>query len=98
LYAHFGNQGDQSKFKAAREFESVYNECMNVERQSNKNNIQWRDRLQREILRFNGKVLGPADGESISDATSDVRSSQKTGAAVKPKSALKHQQVSSAAA
>lgn len=68
---------------------------MTVEKQSNKNNIQWRDRLQREILRFNGKVVGPADGESISDATSDVRSSQKTGAAAgagKPKSALKHQQ------
>jgi hypothetical protein len=65
---------------------------MTVEKQSNKNNIQWRDRLQREILRFNGKVVGPGDGESISDATSDVRSSQKTGVAARPKSALKHQQ------
>ena len=72
---------------------------MTVEKQANKNNIQWRDRLQREILRFNGKVLGPADGESISDATSDVRSSQKTGAAAagKPKSALKNQPSSAAA-
>lgn len=29
------------------------------------------------MLRFNGKVIGPGDGESISDATSDVRSSSK---------------------
>lgn len=58
-------------------------------------NREWRDRMQKEMLRFNGKaVIGPDGNEIISDITSDVRSSQKNVVG-KPKSAMKNQQATS---
>ena len=45
LYAHFGTQSDSSKLKTARDFEMQYQDCMTVERSSNRHNISWRDRL-----------------------------------------------------
>lgn len=85
LYLHFVVQ--QPLFKAAREFEQQYLDCLRVERLDNKFNKEWRDRLQKEMLRFSGKAPSLADGaESISDNTSEGMRSQK---AQRPKSALK---------
>ncbi len=65
---------------------------MRPERPENKFNREWRERLQKEMLRFNGKaVIGPDGNEIISDITSDVRSSQKNIQGARPKSALKGQ-------
>ena len=84
LYLHF--VVSQPLFKAAREFEYQYQECMKVERADNKFFREWKDRLQKELLRFNGKVAIADGGESISDATSEGIRSQKQ---LRPKSALK---------
>jgi hypothetical protein len=91
LYLHFVVQ--QPLFRAAREFKICYDECMRPERAENKFNREWRERLQKEMLRFNGKaVIGPDGNEIISDITSDVRSSQKNiQGGGRPKSALKGQ-------
>lgn len=43
LYLHFVVQ--QPLFKAAREFEGQYLECLRVEKLENKFNREWRDRL-----------------------------------------------------
>ena len=47
--------------------------------------------MARELLRFNGKSTGIGDENSISDATSEGKKSQKMAAALagRPKSALK---------
>lgn len=90
LYLHFVVQ--QPMFKAAREFEGQYLECLRVEKADNKYNKEWRDRLQKEILRFNGKTVIGGDGysESISDNTSEGMRSQKAMQQNnRPKSALK---------
>lgn len=79
-------------FKAAREFEGQYLECLRVEKVDNKYNKEWRDRLQKEIMRFNGKAVAGGDGysESISDNTSEGMRSQKAiQQNNRPKSALK---------
>jgi len=46
---------------------------------ANKYNREWRDRLVKEMLRFNGKTPtgGPDGSESISDNTSEGMKSQK---------------------
>ena len=77
LYLHFVAQNPL--FKAAREFENQYLECLNVEKVANKYNREWRDRLVKEMLRFNGKTPtgGPDGSESISDNTSEGMKSQK---------------------
>lgn len=50
--------------------------CKNPDHPKNTFNREWTDRLQKEMLRFNGKaVIGPDGNEIISDITSDVRSS-----------------------
>jgi hypothetical protein len=50
--------------------------CKNPEHPMNTFNRECRDRMQKEMLRFNGKaVIGPDGNEIISDITSDVRSS-----------------------
>ena len=63
----------QPLFKAAREFEYQYQECNNVEKASNKFNKEWKDRLQKEMLKFNGKAAatGPDGDQSVSDNTSE---------------------------
>lgn len=88
LYLHFVVQ--QPMFKAAREFEGQYLECLRVEKLENKFNKEWRDRLQKEIMRFNGKSVAGGDGysESISDNTSEGMRSQKAQQQ-RPKSAMK---------
>jgi len=77
-------------FKAAREFENQYLECLSVEKVANKFNKEWRDRLVKEMLRFNGKTpsTGFDGSESVSDNTSEGMKSQKA-MQQRPKSALK---------
>jgi hypothetical protein len=88
LYLHFVVQNPL--FKAAREFENQYLECLSVEKVSNKFNKEWRDRLVKEMLRFNGKTptTGFDGSESVSDNTSEGIKSQKA-LQQRPKSALK---------
>lgn len=65
-----------------------------MERSDNKFNKEWKDRMAREMLRFNGKSAGIGDENSVSDATSEGKKSQRMAAALaagKPKSALKTQ-------
>lgn len=60
-----------------------------MERPDNKFNREWKDRLSKEMLRFQGKAPAlPEGAESVSDNTSELKS-QKTGAQQRPKSALK---------
>ena len=73
LYLHFVVQ--QTFFKAAREFEAAYNECFGVERSDNKFNKEWKDRLARFMLMFNGKLAPVGDENSVSDATSEGKKS-----------------------
>ncbi len=50
--------------------------------------------MAREMLRFNGKSAGIGDENSVSDATSEGKKSQRMAAALaagRPKSALKSQ-------
>ena len=54
LYYNFKVQ--QPFFKAAREFENAYFECLHCEIGSNNYNKEWRDRQAMEMLRFNGKA------------------------------------------
>jgi hypothetical protein len=77
LYLHF--VASNPLFKAAREFENQYLECLTVEKVANKYNKEWRDRLVKEMLKFNGKTptTGPDGSESISDNTSEGMKSQK---------------------
>ena len=89
LYLHFVVQ--QPLFKAAREFEYTYLECLKVEKNDNKFNREWRDRLQQEMLRFNGKITTADGAESISDNTSEGMKSQKGAQQQRQKSALKGQ-------
>jgi hypothetical protein len=65
----------QQYFKSAREFESQYLDCLRVERSDNKFNKEWKDRMAREMLRFNGKSAGIGDENSVSDATSEGKKS-----------------------
>jgi hypothetical protein len=52
-------------------------------------NKEWKDRLVKEMLRFNGKSLGIGEGtESISDMTTETRKGYGGGAG-RPRSALK---------
>jgi len=71
LYLHF--VASNPLFKAAREFENQYLECLTVEKAANKYNKEWRDRLVKEMLKFNGKTptTGADGSESISDNTSE---------------------------
>lgn len=93
LYLQFIVQ--QKFFKSAIDFSETYELCKTPEHPMNSFNREWRDRMQKELLRFNGKaVIGPDGNEIISDITSDVRSSQKNVAG-KPKSAMKNQQSTS---
>lgn len=66
-------------------------ECLRVERQENRFNKEWRERVSREVMRFNGKAAVGDGQESISDATSEGMRSQKLIAQqqAKPKSAMK---------
>jgi hypothetical protein len=73
LYLHFVVQ--QQFFKAAREFEAQYLECLRVERTDNKFHKEWKDRMTREMLKFNGKSTGIGDENSVSDATSEGKRS-----------------------
>lgn len=73
LYLHFVVQ--QTFFKAAREFEATYLECFRVERSDSKFNKEWKDRLTRFMMMFNGKIAAVGDENSISDATSEGKKS-----------------------
>ena len=65
--------------------------CKTAEHPANTYNGQYRERLQKELLRFSGKaVIGPDGNEIISDITSDVRSSQKNIINGRPKSAMRN--------
>lgn len=46
----------QQFFKTAREFEGQYVECLRVERSDNRFNKEWKERMAREMLKFNGKI------------------------------------------
>jgi hypothetical protein len=48
-------------FKAAREFETQYYDCMKADKGESKFFREWKDRLTKEILRFNGKAQGLGD-------------------------------------
>jgi len=79
----------------AKHFESAYFDCLNCEYDSNKYNKEWRERLQHEQNKFNGKIQGVSEGaESISDATSDGIKSQKMQG--RTKSAMKQSDKQSA--
>ncbi len=56
-------------FKAAREFESQYYECMKADKGESKFFREWKDRLSKEILRFNGKAQIGDEATSMSDGT-----------------------------
>lgn len=70
---------NQTLFRAARDFEAKYWECMTVDKMDNPFNREWKERYQRELLKFNGKVVAGDDGTSmsISDATSEGMKDQK---------------------
>jgi hypothetical protein len=61
----------QLLFKAAREFEHQYKECIKADNSENRLNKEFKDRFIKEMLRFNGKVAVGDGAESISDATSE---------------------------
>ena len=63
-------------YKAAREFKAQFDECLYVERSDNRFNKEWKDRLSKEMLKFNGKVA-VGDEQSMSDATSEGKRSQQ---------------------
>jgi hypothetical protein len=46
-----------------------------VERTDNKFHKEWKDRMTREMLKFNGKSTGIGDENSVSDATSEGKRS-----------------------
>lgn len=60
---------------------------MNVDKGNNKFNKELKDRIGREMLRFNGKSHGIGEAESISDATSEGKRSPRMMA--KTRSAFK---------
>ena len=73
IYLHFVVQ--QHIFKAAREFEYQYLECLRVDRSDNKFNKEWKDRLVKEMMKFNGKIAAIGDENSVSDNTSEGKRS-----------------------
>ena len=46
-----------------------------MERSDNKFNKEWKDRMNREMMKFNGKAAAIGDENSVSDATSEGKKS-----------------------
>lgn len=43
-------------FRAAREFEAAYNECVNADKTTSKHFKDYKERLTKQMLKFNGKA------------------------------------------
>lgn len=56
-------------FRAAREFEAMYIDCVNADKTTSKHYKDYKDRMTRQMLKFNGKSQGIGEVESISETT-----------------------------
>lgn len=84
LYYQFITQ--ETFFKAARDFEAQFHACMNVEKPNNQFNKEWKERKQREMMKFLGKITDTSEIFSETTHQSDgKRSAAPKGGAKKKK-------------
>mmetsp|Transcript_2910 Transcript_2910/g.4499 ORF Transcript_2910/g.4499 Transcript_2910/m.4499 type:complete len:127 (-) Transcript_2910:870-1250(-) len=73
--------GDGSNFRTAKEFEVSFNEVMRPEQSTNKYNADFKIKLEREMQKFNGKILVGEGAETNSEMTTATRNTRKSSQA-----------------
>jgi hypothetical protein len=74
-----GQQSGDTSFRSAKEFESCYKEIMKAEQSINKYNADYKAKLDREMQKFNGKILVGEGAETNSEMTTATRQTKKSG-------------------
>jgi hypothetical protein len=80
LYQVFvrGQQSGEITFRSAKDFEASYKEIMKAEQSINKYNADYKAKLEKEMQKFNGKILVPEGAETNSEMTNATRQTKKS--------------------
>ena len=73
-----GQQSGETTFRSAKDFEASYKEIMKAEQSINKYNADYKAKLEKEMQKFNGKILVPEGAETNSEMTNATRQTKKS--------------------
>ena len=68
-----GQQSGEAQFRSAKDFEASYKEIMKAEQSINKYNADYKAKLDREMQKFNGKILVGEGAETNSEMTTATK-------------------------